>query len=362
MEMNFESYNQLRSKRLGNQPLSEKEETDLNEFETRFKDVLNPDLSLSDIIAALKYERKTASFKEFYGNIMEKLALEQEINRFHELRARRPRKARSVARTLKLVEITASLVSIIITTWLVLKLNDYELQFPLSKKEELNTKTRESIKQILSDGTTITLNAGSSISYPGQTVSETRRITLSGEAYFEVSPVPRKPFIVSAQNQQLKAATAANFNICAYPDGTTKTTVVDGAVFVCLDTIQKIVKAGEQAIVTDHNITINKFPAANELITWKDNRFFFTLQPVSDIMISLERWYGVNIQFQDKENFTSIRHTLDETKDLPVARVLGRLEKYKVLTFFPKKSDYHKGDTIWITHYNYKLNGQTANH
>lgn len=362
MEMNFESYNQLRSKRLGNQPLSKKEHAALKEFETKFKDVLNPGLSLSDIIAALKYERKTASFEEFHGNILENIALEQEINRFHELRARRPRRTKSPKRTLKLFELTSSLVSLIITAWLALKLHDYKLQFPLSTQEALNTNTRESIKHQLPDGTFIILNAGSSISYPGKASNNNRMISLSGEAYFEVSPVPRKPFIVSAQHQQLKAVAAASFNICTYPDGTTKTTVVGGAVFVCLDTIQKIVKTGEQAIVTDHKIIINKYPAANELVAWKDNRFFFTLQPVSDIMISLERWYGVNIQFKTNDSITTVRHTLDETKDLPVSKVLGRLEKNKVLTFYPKKTDYYKGDTIWITQYNFRLNGQTAHH
>jgi transmembrane sensor len=96
---------------------------------------------------------------------------------------------------------------------------------------------------ILPDGTKVWLNADSKISFPSQFTGDTRKVTLSGEAYFEVAKVMIKeqgvrskeqgakmPFIVVSNGQEVEVL-GTHFNINAYRDeGSTRTTLLEGSV------------------------------------------------------------------------------------------------------------------------------------
>ena len=70
---------------------------------------------------------------------------------------------------------------------------------------------------VLSDGTKVILNAGTTLSYPAAFVSGQREVKVNGEAFFEVSHDKEHPFIVSAENVKVKVL-GTKFNVKAYDD------------------------------------------------------------------------------------------------------------------------------------------------
>src|SRR5690606_38970298 len=67
----------------------------------------------------------------------------------------------------------------------------------------------------LSDGTLVLLNAASTLTYPAEFGENTREVILDGEAYFEVTKDPEKPFIVRTAKQRIEVL-GTSFNINAY--------------------------------------------------------------------------------------------------------------------------------------------------
>lgn len=113
-------------------------------------------------------------------------------------------------------------------------------------------------------------------------------------------------------------------------------------------------------------ITGNKFPAfifqpANERVNNQEGRFIFFLRCFSEIKPPLEHWYGVTIVFRNfNKADSSYRHTLDVSKKLPLARLLKRMERTGRFRFYPRKMEFQKGDTIWITSDTYPPNDRTC--
>ena len=84
----------------------------------------------------------------------------------------------------------------------------------------------------LPDGTTVWLNARTTLSYPTSFNSNERTVFLQGEAYFEVSKNRHKPFIVQTQQYNIEVL-GTKFDVEAYPDSKNfETTLMQGSVKV----------------------------------------------------------------------------------------------------------------------------------
>lgn len=102
----------------------------------------------------------------------------------------------------------------------------------------------------LPDGTSVTLNHYSSLSYPERFKSDNREVELSGEAYFEVSKDPKHPFIVQTETIDVQVL-GTHFNVGAYPDNPdVKTTLLTGSVAVSNknNSVRMVLKPNEAAI------------------------------------------------------------------------------------------------------------------
>ena len=85
---------------------------------------------------------------------------------------------------------------------------------------------------LLPDSTEVTLNRYSTLTCPVRFKGKNRNVSLSGEAYFEVRKDARHPFIVQADEVEVKVL-GTHFNLEAYPDDPEiKTTLLEGAVAV----------------------------------------------------------------------------------------------------------------------------------
>ena len=86
------------------------------------------------------------------------------------------------------------------------------------------------LNDTLSDGSVVTINKGSSISYLSKFKGETRQVALKGEAFFNVTPNKEKPFIVSVNDVLIKVV-GTSFNVKTI-NGSTEVVVESGIVKV----------------------------------------------------------------------------------------------------------------------------------
>lgn len=86
----------------------------------------------------------------------------------------------------------------------------------------------ERLVVLLEDGTRVWLNADSKLVYPEQFAKDKREVSLVGEAYFEVKKDISKPFMVQADEMNIRV-TGTSFNVSGYPtDSVVMTTLDEG--------------------------------------------------------------------------------------------------------------------------------------
>lgn len=212
----------------------------------------------------------------------------------------------------------------------------YEVQDPaIAQKNEFNTlKTAkgETFQVKLPDGTLIWLNAASSLKYPVSFAKlKSRRVELSGEAYFEVAKDKNLPFVVESDGQQVQVL-GTHFNVNAYADEPgTYTTLLEGSIKILAAGSTVVVKPGQQADFKDGRINIVEV-TPDMAVDWKNGKFRFKNEPLASILRKISRWYDVEIDDQlDPKNmptFTGSVSRLDH-----VSAVLKMLEETSDVKF-----------------------------
>ncbi|SFC19324.1 ferric-dicitrate binding protein FerR, regulates iron transport through sigma-19 [Parapedobacter composti] len=156
----------------------------------------------------------------------------------------------------------------------------------------------------LSDGTTVWLNAASTLTYPSRFYGSERRVTVEGEAYFAVAEDPQRPFIVASRHQEL-AVVGTEFNINAYPDeNTITTTLVTGKVSVSLNGAAtgqpaQLLTPGKQSILQQGRFSIQEV-ATDQYTAWRDGRFHFDGKTLPQVMRELSRWYNIKVAYEGR--------------------------------------------------------------
>ncbi|MBN9386196.1 MAG: DUF4974 domain-containing protein [Chitinophagaceae bacterium] len=158
----------------------------------------------------------------------------------------------------------------------------------------------------LYDGSKVWLNAESSITYPVTFTGKERRVTIKGEAYFEiarfVSPEDGKklPFIVQKGDMEVKVL-GTHFNVNAYDDEKNiKTTLVEGSVQLQAGGKSVLLKPGQQSIWQAGQLSVSNDVNIEEVLAWKNGYFYFEDAGIPQLMKQLSRWYNVDIVFDGK--------------------------------------------------------------
>lgn len=171
----------------------------------------------------------------------------------------------------------------------------------------------------LPDGSKVTLNRHSQLSYP-QTFGKERMVELNGEAYFEVSKNPEKPFRVKT-NGVTVSVLGTHFNVNAYAaDSLVETTLLEGSVAVSdnRNGNQVILSPNETAVYRKANgmLTLHSESDAGNEISWCKGILSFDNTPMGEIARELSHYFNVNIQIKsgDLRNYKlSARFKQDET-------------------------------------------------
>lgn len=161
----------------------------------------------------------------------------------------------------------------------------------------LKTPRSGEYRIVLPDGTKVWLNAVSSLRFPTSFNKTERRVELSGEAYFEVTPNKNLPFKVAFNKTEVEVL-GTHFNISSFGDKS-KTTLIEGSVKVTESGKQELLKPGEEAIITNGTVDIHTTNTYKS-IAWKEGAFYFKEDLMTDIMNQLFRWYDVEIVYKGK--------------------------------------------------------------
>ena len=191
-------------------------------------------------------------------------------------------------------------------------------------KQMVVHNTRGVYQIVLPDGSKVWLHGGTTLTYPDSFSDSLRVVDLQGEAYFSVQADVNHPFVVQTPTAKIRA-TGTEFNITAYPsDQITTTTLVKGTVAVQPNHLttsiklkpnqQASVKVGDSQIhVSEMTNSVavtaeeKKTPVVvqdinTDLYTdWKDGIYRFKNEPFQNIVLRLEKMYGVRIQIESDD-------------------------------------------------------------
>ncbi|PXV59434.1 FecR protein [Dysgonomonas alginatilytica] len=183
---------------------------------------------------------------------------------------------------------------------------------------EISTPKGQFKEQELSDGSHVVLNAGSKLTYSNNKQAGSRKVTLVGEAYFSVSKVEEKTFVVQTEYLNVKVL-GTKFDVKAYPEeNKTVVTLNEGKIEV--ETINKEIfniEPGQQLVYDKNTGEVKiKSVAAAESSAWKDGHLYFEDATINEIIRELERTDGVSFVFEtplpDKEHY-SLKFTGNES-------------------------------------------------
>jgi ferric-dicitrate binding protein FerR (iron transport regulator) len=163
-------------------------------------------------------------------------------------------------------------------------------------------------EMLLPDGSTIYLNSDSKIEYSIEANKHgTREVFLTGEAWFDVAKDKKKPFVVHTPVYDVNV-TGTQFNVKAYEsDNEVITTLEEGQIIIHSNNKFKllkdvVLKPGEQVVLNkdSRELTIKEVNT-KWFTSWKDNKLIFVNMELKDLVVLLERKYGVDIQVKNKD-------------------------------------------------------------
>ena len=169
-------------------------------------------------------------------------------------------------------------------------------------KVPYGTKT----KLELSDGTIVWLNAGSRLAFPSEFKGSNRTVHLEGEGYFEVAHDKSAPFFVKTKKMTVRVL-GTKFNVSAYSsDKVVETVLIEGS--VSLKTQEGLWSKNlvmEPSQKATFNLEHNEVEVAYEsnvekYISWKDGVFQFSNEDLSRVLRKIERYYNVDIKYDDR--------------------------------------------------------------
>ena len=190
----------------------------------------------------------------------------------------------------------------------------------------------------LSDGTKVMLNANSTLEYPASfDDAEVREVRLKGEAHFEVTKNPHRPFVVKAGEMQTQVL-GTIFDVKAYRKDAPKVTLMQGKVKVSNADTEVEMRPGQTATLQADKIVVSK--ASSSASDWLEGDFDMDQVTLAEAMSDIGAWYNKTVVFQSQANMdklihfrfsrkASLQEIITALNEMGVARI--RMEKGKIM-------------------------------
>lgn len=190
----------------------------------------------------------------------------------------------------------------------------------------------------LSDGTRVMLNANSTLEYPASfDDAEVREVRLKGEAHFEVTKNPHRPFVVKAGEMQTQVL-GTIFDVKAYRKDAPKVTLMQGKVKVINADTEVEMRPGQTATLQADKIVVSK--ASSSASDWLEGDFDMDQVTLAEAMSDIGAWYNKTVVFQSQANMdklihfrfsrrASLQEIITALNEMGVAKV--KIEKGKIM-------------------------------
>jgi transmembrane sensor len=182
----------------------------------------------------------------------------------------------------------------------------------------------------LPDGSRVWLNAMSSIVYPVLFSGKERKVSITGEVYFEVSKDKSKPFIVETRTDVIEVL-GTHFNIKSYEnEGSVKTSLIEGSVRVksrsALTSHFSLVLAPGQAFIDGKVVSTN----TEQDVAWKNGYFNFDGADLKTVMQQLERWYDIDVVYKGQSNPGKYKFQGEMQRSLRLSQIIRILSAMEI--------------------------------
>lgn len=159
----------------------------------------------------------------------------------------------------------------------------------------------------LQDGSIVKINAGSRIVFPKAFHHSKREVLLEGEAFFEVTKDPERPFVIKSKDL-ITTVLGTSFVVKAYEDEPqVHVAVLTGKVLVeskrkskTEDQGDKLYLLPNEAITysTENNLLAKADFSYNKSFSWKDNVLYFENVSFKEVISTLSKWYGKEFEIK----------------------------------------------------------------
>lgn len=185
----------------------------------------------------------------------------------------------------------------------------------------------------LHDGTTVWLNAKSTLIYPSHFSNKKREVFLVGEAFFEVSKNEDTPFSVNVKDVSVKVL-GTEFNILGYPEAKyIQTSLLTGSIEITNNTTNKTLKLqpNQEVVVIDNKMEVSNIKQHTYFL-WKDGIYSFEQETFSNIINKLELYYDIKIIVKSPEIYDFVytgkfrqQDGIDE-----ILRIIQKIHNFKI--------------------------------
>jgi transmembrane sensor len=193
------------------------------------------------------------------------------------------------------------------------------------------------VTDTLPDGSIVTLNKNSELDYPSEFKGETRTIRLKGEAFFNVTPNKKKPFVIKLNDVTVRVV-GTSFNVRSVRD-VTEVIVETGVVQVIRNNKTVELRPGEKMRLTNQDSTLVKEKVEDRLYNYyRSKQFVCDNTPLWKFVEILNEAYNANIVIEnpklrglpltapfDNESLDRILDVIQETFDITVIKEKDRI-------------------------------------
>ncbi|MEN8229537.1 MAG: FecR domain-containing protein [Bacteroidota bacterium] len=195
----------------------------------------------------------------------------------------------------------------------------------------------EPVEVLLEDGTHVMVNRHSRIRYKKKFSESERKVYLTGEAWFDVSRDPSRPFMIDA-GSALVEVLGTSFNVNAYKENATVEITVESGVVALTAKLEQqeqiVLRAGNSGTYNKDRKELKLIPSSNpNNISWKTRELFFDNASLQEVVELVNRVYDANlviisqeltscpitVTFRD-QTLDALLHVLELTLDLEITR------------------------------------------
>lgn len=157
--------------------------------------------------------------------------------------------------------------------------------------------TDEMMKEVaLPDGSIVHIDKQSAISFDEDDFLNSRKVELTGRAFFEVTKVEGKNFVISADNVNVEVL-GTRFEVNARSENKS-VTVEEGKVRVYNDETEVELTANEKALISGTQIS-ETFSKSQNIISWKNGILNFEETKMMSVISDLEDHFAIDIEIDN---------------------------------------------------------------